>query len=77
MVAGDGSEVENAHYMLVLPLACVRNNAVLEILAIDPRESLGQVVPYPEGRSLQVKLSKILEESLETLAHRVSLQVPI
>jgi hypothetical protein len=77
IITGDGSEVENAHYMLVFGLPQVRNNAVLEILAIDPGESLGKVIPFPEGRSLEVKLSKIFEESFKTLAHRISLQGPI
>ena len=77
IIPGDGSEVENAHYMLVFGLPQVGNNTVLEILAIDPGESLGKVIPFPEGRSLEVKLGKIFEESLKTLAHGISLQVPI
>ena len=52
--SGDRREIENTNQMLVLGVACVRDNAVLRILAINPGESAGEMIPFPESPAFPV-----------------------
>ena len=76
IVSGNRREVKNADQVLVFPPPEVGNNAVLDILAIDPGKPLGRMVPFPKRRLLPVKPGEILEKSLKTLTPRVGMQIP-